>query len=358
VALRRKRPPQAPGSSPEAALQAGAAPVALTPRSGGPARQTVCGRYRILELIGMGGMSEVYTAVASGAQGFSRTFVIKLLRPELANDPEAIAHFIDEARVQASLVHSNIVPVFDFGATGKEYFMIEEYILGRDLERLSARCVQSTGRFLDPQLVYSIASEALQALAYAHYRRGPDGQPMGIVHRDVSPQNILLSSSGEVKLFDFGIVKACGRNTRTQVGHVKGNACFMSPEQARGQEVDARSDLYSLALVIFACLANRTLYTGENHLELLYQAACGPGEPERAAIMHLPSPAPEILMKALAVDPADRFQTAQEFAAALAPHTRNMRNEAARLLEELCGEEMRRESYSTGGSEAAIAVAT
>ena len=207
-------------------------------------------------------MSEVYTAVAHGAEGFSRTFVIKRLRPELARNKEAVTQFIDEARVQASLVHSNIVPVFDFGMMGGEYFMIEEYILGRDLARVSTRCVERTGFRLEPRLVYYIAYEALQALAYAHGKRGRDGEPLGIVHRDVSASNIMLSSAGEVKLFDFGIAKANRRQTQTQAGMVKGNANFMSPEQARGQNVDQRSDLFSLALVMYFCLTNQLLYTG------------------------------------------------------------------------------------------------
>ncbi len=221
-------------------------------------------------------MSEVYTAVAHGAEGFSRTFVIKRLRPELARNKEAVAQFIDEARVQASLVHSNIVPVFDFGMMGGEYFMIEEYILGRDLARVSTRCVERTGFRLEPRLVYYFAYEALQALAYAHSKRGRDGEPLDIVHRDVSATNVMLSSSGEVKLFDFGIAKANRRNTQTQAGMVKGNANFMSPEQARGQNVDHRSDLFSLALVMYFCLTNQLLYTGDNDLDILYRAACGP----------------------------------------------------------------------------------
>jgi serine/threonine protein kinase len=361
---RKHRPERTAAASEEPAPGEGLAPIetlapsqalSLAP-AGGPFRQTACGRYRIIERVGVGGMSEVYTAVATGAQGFSRTFVIKLLRPELARDTEAVAHFIDEARVQASLVHSNIVPVFDFGATGNEYFMIEEYIPGRDLERLSNRCLERTGQHLDPQLVFYFISETLQALAYAHKRRGPDGEPMGIVHRDVSAGNILLSSAGEVKLFDFGIVKASGRAVRTQIGQVKGNVSFMSPEQARGQVVDARSDLYSLGLVMYTCLTNQSLYAGANHLEILYQAACGPGGPEREAIMRLPAPVPEILSKALAVDPADRFQTAEEFAAALAPHTHSLQAQAASLVEQLFGDEIRREATCTGLNGTAPAV--
>jgi hypothetical protein len=302
------------------------------------------GRYRVLERLGSGGMSEVYTAVAHGAEGFSRTFVIKRLRPELAHTKEAVNQFIDEARVQAGLAHSNIVQVFDFGMMGGEYFMIEEYILGRDLSRVSGRCIERTGFRLDPRLVYYIAYEALQALAYAHGKRGRDGENLGIVHRDVSASNIMLSSAGEVKLFDFGIAKANNRQTQTKAGMVKGNANFMSPEQARGQQVDHRSDVFSLGLVMYFCLTNQLLYTGENDLDILYRAACGPNADDLEALSRVPPPAGDILLHALAIDPTVRFQNADQFAAALAPHVSGMKADAASLMELLFGDEMRREA--------------
>ncbi len=302
------------------------------------------GRYRILERLGSGGMSEVYTAVAHGAEGFSRTFVIKRLRPELAHNKEAVNQFIDEARVQASLAHSNIVQVFDFGMMGGEYFMIEEYILGRDLARVSSRCVERTGFRLDPRLVYFMAYETLQALSYSHGKKGRDGEPLGIVHRDVSASNVMLSSAGEVKLFDFGIAKANRRQSQTQAGMVKGNANFMSPEQARGQSVDRRSDLFSLGLVIYFLLTNQLLYTGDNDLDILYRAACGPSPEDLEALRRVPPPAAEILLRALAVDPGARFQSAEQFAAALAPHATGMKAEAASLMELLFGDELRREA--------------
>lgn len=302
------------------------------------------GRYRLVEMLGVGGMSEIYTAVAYGAEGFARTFVIKRLRPELAHDKEAVAQFIDEARMQASLVHSNIVPVFDFGTMGDEFYMAQEYILGRDLMRISGRCVERTEFCLDPRVVYYIMHETLQALAYAHSRRAKDGQAMGIVHRDVSASNIMLSQAGEVKLFDFGIAKANGRQTKTQAGMVKGNANFMSPEQARGQPVDPRSDLYSLGLVLYFSLTNQLLFNGDNDLDILYRAACGVTEEDWALIDRLPAPAPQILRKALAFAPGDRFQTAEEFAAAVAPYAVGMKPEAASLMQLLFGEELREEA--------------
>ena len=162
---------------PDTQVDAAAACRCVVPINGETSK--LFGRYRVLEQLGVGGMSEVYTAVAHGAEGFSRTFVIKRLRPELARNKEAVAQFIDEARVQASLVHSNIVPVFDFGMMGGEYFMIEEYILGRDLARVSTRCVERTGFRLEPRLVYYFVYETLQALALRPQQAGAGRRAAG-----------------------------------------------------------------------------------------------------------------------------------------------------------------------------------
>ena len=270
--------------------------------------------------------------------------MLKRLRPELAHDKEAVAQFIDEARLQASLVHSNIVPVFDFGVVAGEYFMTQEYILGRDLLRLLGRYYDHTARGLEPRLAYYVVHEVLLALAYAHSRRDKDGSPMGIVHRDVSPGNVILSLQGEVKLSDFGIVKSNRRVTKTQIGMVKGNANFMSPEQARGQGVDARSDLFSIGQVLYFCLTNELMYAGDNDLDVLYKAASGPTEDDLNRIKMLPDPAPQILEKALSFDPALRFQSAAEFAGVLAAHTGGGKADAANLVQLLFGEELSHEA--------------
>ncbi len=304
----------------------------------------IFGRYKLIDLLGQGGMADIYTAVASGVEGFTRTFVLKRLRTELAKDKDAIGQFIDEARMQAGLVHSNIVPVFDFGVVNGEYFMTQEYIVGRDLVKMVQRYYEYTKRSMEPRFATYIAHETLLALEYAHTKRDRDGLPMGIVHRDVSAGNIMVSLEGEVKLFDFGIVKARGRSTQTQVGMVKGNTSFMSPEQARGQDVDARSDLFSLALVMYYCLTGRLLYEGDNDLDVLYKAASGPTAKDWEAIYQLPRPCPEIFARALAIDQAQRYQSAAEFAQDLAPHINGVKAEAASLMQLLFGDELRREA--------------
>jgi hypothetical protein len=309
------------------------------------------GRYRLVDRLGEGGMSELFVAEVAGVEGFSRNFVLKRLRPELAREKDAVAQFIDEARMQAGLVHSNIVPVFDFGVVGGEYFMTQEYIVGRDLGRVVGRWIERNHEGGLPEAVaYYIAHETLQGLAYAHERRDKDGGPMGIVHRDISASNVMLSLLGEVKLLDFGIVKSNRRVSKTQVGMVKGNANFMSPEQARGQAVDHRSDLFSLAHVLYYALAGELLYFGENDLDVLYRASSGISASDLARIRALPDPAAGILEKALAFEPAQRFQSASEFADALAAHASGGKSATARLITQLFGEELQRQVNATVGA--------
>jgi serine/threonine protein kinase len=316
---------------------AGSPPGAHTVVIVAPASESsmMFGRYRLVERLSEGGMSELFIAKATGVEGFTRSFVLKRLRPELARDKDAVAQFVDEARLQADLVHSNIVPVFDFGVVGGEYFMTQEYILGRDLGRVMER-QRAVGRAgLPSPVAYFAAHETLQALAYAHARRAADGTPLGLVHRDIAMGNILVSLAGEVKLSDFGIVKSNDRVSRTQVGVVKGNTNFMSPEQARGQAVDARSDLFSLGLVLYYCLSGEMLYGGNNDLEVLHHAAGGLLREDFGRIRRLPDPAPQILERALALDPNHRFQTAAEFADEVAVHMGGGRIGAGQLLREL-----------------------
>jgi serine/threonine protein kinase len=305
-----------------------------------PAGLGVVGRYTLIDKLGEGGMAQVFTAVSYGVEGFQRKFVVKRLRAEFASNKAAIAQFIDEAKLASSLVHSNIIPVFDFGLAGDAYFMAMEYILGRDLGRLVERGMASgRGPLPIPMLLYA-ASETLKALDYAHARQGDDGRPLGLVHRDVSPSNILLSLRGEVKLFDFGIVKAEGRTSKTEHGMIKGNLSFMAPEQARCQATDARSDLFSLGLVMHFCATGKTLYQGESSYELLLKAASGPDAVDWPGIMALPAPLPAILHVALQPDPSARFPSAAAFAEALAPYPHASSQEAAAYVQSLVGEDL------------------
>jgi hypothetical protein len=338
------RPPGPLPRGTRAAIGAAATEVHRTDRSlARPAGATPFGRYLLLDQLGEGGMAQVYTAVTFGAEGFRRTFVVKRLRAELTRDPAVVAQFIDEANLGSTLVHSNVIPVFDFGKVGDEFYLAQEYILGRDLARVTARMLERQQRPLQPATVLYVASETLLALEYAHSKLGEGGRPMGIVHRDVSPSNILVSARGEVKLFDFGIVKAEGRVTKTQHGVVKGNVSFMSPEQARGIDIDGRADLFSLGLVIYYCLTGSVLYHGDTTYELLVKAATGPGADELGRIAALPAPCAEILTKALQTDPNRRYQTAAELAAAIYPHIAGGAAASAAMMSTLFAEDFRAE---------------
>ena len=311
------------------------------------------GRYLLLDRLGEGGMAEVYTAVTYGAEGFRRTFVVKRLRKEMSSNKDVVSAFIDEANLAASLVHTNIVPVFDFGKEGDEYFMAQEYILGRDLGRVNRRSLEKEQKPLPLNQVFYVAHETLKALDYAHTKTGNDGKPMNLVHRDVSPNNILVSARGEVKLFDFGIAKAANRITQTQFGMVKGNVRFMSPEQARGDPVDSRSDLFAIGLVIYYALSGDALYTADTAYNLLVKAAQGPGERELANLKGLPKEAQRVLERALQSNPADRYQTAAEFAQALAPFIAGAHDALARTMERLFGEDIKSEEAHFASAAAA-----
>src|SRR5262245_12416157 len=324
------------------AAQAAAAPYPSGTRVG--TDSSTFGRYRLLQRLGEGGMAELYTAVLHGAEGFRRVYVVKRLRPEVARNRAAVEQFIDEAKLGSTLVHSNIVPVFDFGKVADEYFLAQEYIIGRDLGKVVKRHLETAGRPLSERFVLYVVHEVLEALAYAHNRTDAAGNPIGLVHRDISPGNVMVTARGEVKLFDFGIVKGEGRVSRTDVGVVKGNVSFMSPEQARGQTVDARSDLFSLGLVLYYGLTGEQLYPGQSTFDQLMRAATGPKTEQLKLFAELPPVAAMLVTRVLAVDPGMRYQTAAEFAAAVAPHVSGGKAEAGALMQQPFGEEFKRES--------------
>jgi hypothetical protein len=282
----------------------------------GPGQASPFGGYLLLDRLAAGGKAEVYSAVSAGPERLRRTCVVKRLLPEVARKPEAVSSFVSEARLASVLVHANVVPVFEFGKVGDEYFLAQEYVIGRDLGRVVRRSLEKDQTPLPTLQAFYVAQQALLALEYAHGRLDDRGAPLGLVHRDVSPNNILVSARGEVKLFDFGIARPSGAG-RSSDGIVQGNVRFMSPEQARAEAVDARSDLFALGLVLFYALAGKALYDAEDGYALLLQAAQGPAEAQLQRIAALPDSAAAVVTRALRSDPAERFQTAGEFAAAL-----------------------------------------
>ena len=295
---------------------AAAAAAAAAAAGAGSAVGSV-GRYVLLQKLGGGGMAEVHLAVSLGESGFRRPCVVKRLRSELARNPLAVEQFTDEATLASSLVHANIVPIYDFGRVGDQYFLVQEYVVGRDLGRVVRKLVERK-RALPPDALAFVAAEVLKALEYAHNRRGHDGGPTGIVHRDVSPENIMVSLRGEVRLLDFGVLTTADKKaTKTNDGALKGNLAFMAPEQARGLDVDARADLYSLGLVLYFALTGESLYQADPGYDLLMKAAAGVGPAELPKLDRLPAPFPAVLRRALAARRDDRYPSAAAFAAEL-----------------------------------------
>src|SRR5690242_14790285 len=230
------------------------------------------GRYELLRPLARGGMGEVYLARRRAA-GVEKWLVVKRMRPERAGDARFLDLFMREARLSMSLAHQNIVPVFDFGRIDDQVFLAMERVEGKDLGSSLARA--GTGRALPPLLAAFVAAECCQALDYAHRRRGPDGAPLGIVHRDVTPRNVLLSWSGEVKLTDFGIAALAGEESTRVVG----TPAYMAPEQARGEPLDPRADVYAIGLVLREALTGLRPRAGADREALVAAARTGTLDP-------------------------------------------------------------------------------
>jgi eukaryotic-like serine/threonine-protein kinase len=274
-------------------------------------------KYRIIDKIDSGGMAEIYRAEAELIQGMKRTVAIKRILPHLTQNEKFVAMFLDEARLSLYLNHANIVHVYDIGRSGDTYFIVMEYVQGVNLRSLSASVNLHKG-FTIPQALF-ITKEVCQGLGYAHDMGSPeDGKPLNIVHRDISPPNILLSLNGEVKLVDFGLAKAATQVEHTDPGIVKGKFSYLSPEAASGKEVDWRSDIFACGIILFELLTGRRLFVGETDfqtVELVRQARI---PSIRALNSEVPDELEAVVLKALALRPEDRFQHAYELQDALA----------------------------------------
>ncbi|MCU1279576.1 MAG: masK22, partial [bacterium] len=221
------------------------------------------GKYLLVERLAQGGMAEVFRAVYQGAAGFEKQVAVKRILPVFDGAREFVAMFVDEARIASSLTHVNIVQVSDFGELDGNYYLAMELVDGVDLGRLREAASRRGLRVPVPIVAFLIA-EAARGLAYAHEKRGSDGVPLGIVHRDVSPQNVLVSYSGEVKIADFGIAKATGKLHKTESGAVMGKIRYMSPEQINGEPLDGRSDVFALGVIFWELLVGSPLWSGDN----------------------------------------------------------------------------------------------
>jgi serine/threonine-protein kinase len=223
-------------------------------------------RYRVVERLEAGGMAEVFKGESASVQGFKKTVAIKRVLPHLAQNKNFISMFLDEARLGARLTHANIVTVFDIGAADNTFFIVMEFVDGCNLKTIIETYRQSGKRLGVKEALY-IAMQALNGLSFAHELTNDDGKELNIVHRDISPPNILLSKRGEVKVTDFGLAKATTQLEKTDPGVVKGKFSYLSPEAALGQPVDQRTDVFALGIVIWEMLAGRRLFLGETDFQ-------------------------------------------------------------------------------------------
>jgi len=271
------------------------------------------GQYVLVEKIATGGMAEVWKARMRGVEGFQKIVAIKKILPHLSDNQDFIEMFVDEAKLAAQLNHNNIIHIYDLGKIQSSYYIAMEYIDGYDLKTILRRG-EDRGHPMTVELALFIASKLASALDYAHRRKDFEEKEMGLVHRDVSPQNVLVSQEGDIKLCDFGIAKAASKASHTQAGALKGKLQYMSPEQAWGRSIDRRSDIFALATVLFEMLTNRKLFTGDNELSILEQVREARVQPPS---LHNDEVTPEIdriVIKALQKDPTNRYQTAGEMA--------------------------------------------
>ncbi|MEZ4364163.1 MAG: serine/threonine-protein kinase [Kofleriaceae bacterium] len=296
-------------------------------------------RYVVLEYLSEGGMGAIYVGKKLGAGGFEKEVVLKQLLPEYTKQEEFIELFLREAKLSATLDHANIVHTIDLVNAGNEYFIVMEYLPGGDLRTLLKKAKRRGNRFSAGAAIY-IARQVLAALSYAHVKVDHDGTPLKLIHRDVSPSNVLLSQNGEVKLTDFGIAKAATHTS--QFYKVKGKIGYMSPEQARSQEIDHRSDLYSLAVCFYEVLTGERLFIHAGLTTSADEIYSQEVPSVSRKIAGLPAELDQIVWKSLSINPDERYQTAGEFQEALmrCAHRNGLLISAPELssqLHEACG---------------------
>jgi serine/threonine protein kinase len=274
------------------------------------------GKYMLTELIAVGGMAEVYRAKIFGAEGFEKDMVVKRILPKFSKNPNFVQMLIDEAKIAVSLTHGNIVPIYELGELEGDYYIAMEYVAGRTVLDVLREC-HGKQRPLPWPYALGIAAEVARGLAYAHTQKKPDGTDLGLIHRDINPRNIVITPSGEVKILDFGIAMASTKKTQTKSGVIKGTPGYMSPEQAYGKTLDARSDIYCLGILVHELLTLERLFPVWTVAEM------------RDALekrkLHSPTSfglcneqkVDEVIMKSLSFDLASRYQDAADFEEAL-----------------------------------------
>jgi TonB family protein len=285
---------------------------------------TLFGQYELMEVISTGGMAEVFKARMKGVEGFQKIVAIKRILPHLTENDEFVTMFIDEAKLAAQLQHPNIIHIYDLGKIERSYYIAMEYIDGKDLRSL-LRLLDERKQRLPLGIALYIASRLAAALDYAHRKRDFQGRAMALVHRDVSPQNVLISLDGDIKLCDFGIAKAASKASHTRAGALKGKLQYMSPEQAWGKDLDHRSDIFSLGLVLYEMVTGRKAFAGDSELSILEQVRSPKLTAPREIDASVPPEVERIIVRAIEPNRDSRYQTAAELGADLDAVMRSIR---------------------------------
>jgi serine/threonine-protein kinase len=288
----------------------------MTTGGPGPHAERILGRYALFDEIASGGMATVHLGRMLGPVGFSKTVAIKRLHPHLARDPEFVSMFLDEARLAARIQHPYVVATLDVVAAEGEVFLVLDYVQGESFSHL-LKATRIKGVPVQLRVIAAIVGNALHGLHAAHEAEDEHGRPLGLVHRDVSPQNIMIGVDGVSRVLDFGVAKAAGRLQSTRDGQLKGKLAYMAPEQIRGDAVDRRTDIYAAAVVLWEGFSGRRLIHGMNEGQVLAAVLAGGFPPPSSLNPQLPPEADAIVMRGLSMNPDDRWSSAREMAIAL-----------------------------------------
>jgi serine/threonine protein kinase len=280
------------------------------------AEANILDKYRLIAELGHGGMAEVFLAVASGPAGFNKLVVIKQIRAELADDPEFLNMFLDEARLAARLSHPNVVQTNEVGHIGNRYFIAMEYLDGQPLNRILQRLRRDSDT-MPIAMHVRILIDVLAGLHHAHELADYDGTPLEVVHRDVSPHNVFVTYEGQIKVVDFGIAKAMNSSSETRAGIIKGKVAYMSPEQARGDRVDRRADIFAVGVMLWEALTGQRLWKGLTDVAMLHKIIKGDIPSPRTIRGDVSERMEAICMKALAPNREERYESAADFQSAL-----------------------------------------
>lgn len=274
----------------------------------------VFGKHILLERIAMGGMAEIFLARSNGTGGISKFSAIKRILPQYSSNTEFISMFKDEAKINVNLSHSNIVPIYEFGVESGQFYILMEFVNGKNLRQILTRMQKESDVYFSIDQIINIVKDVAAGLDHAHRcLDGTTGKPLNIIHRDMSPQNIMISFEGEVKVVDFGIAKAESQAESTKAGTLKGKFAYMSPEQATGESIDLRTDIFSLGIVLWELLAKERLFVAENEIGTLKKIREGKIPSIRKLNPNVPEELERIVNKSLAKSTSERYQTCADF---------------------------------------------